>query len=52
MKKGRVSRGQRWHGSDLKKIDDWANDKGVSRTEAIRRLMELGILKMKAKTQR
>jgi hypothetical protein len=41
--------GQRWHGSDLKKIDAWAKDKGVTRSEAIRRLVELGLLKMKTK---
>jgi hypothetical protein len=44
-----ATRGQRWHGADLKRIDGWAKNKGVTRSEAIRRLVELGLLKMKAK---
>jgi hypothetical protein len=44
--------GQRWHGPDLKKIDEWAKDKGVTRSEAIRQLVELGLLKMKPKRKR
>jgi hypothetical protein len=49
--KGATS-GQRWHGSDLRKIDDWANDKRVTRSEAIRQLVELGLLTMKEKKKR
>jgi hypothetical protein len=41
--------GQRWHSSDLIKIDRWAEDKGVSRSEAIRQLIELGMLKRRPK---
>jgi hypothetical protein len=41
--------GQRWHGPDLKKIDEWAQANGATRTEAIRRLVELGLLSKKAK---
>ena len=44
--------GQRWHGSDLKKIDNWAIDKGVTRSEAIRRLVAQGLLKLKTKIKR
>jgi hypothetical protein len=41
--------GQRWHGSDLKKIDKWAKANGVTRSEAILHLFEIGQLKTKTK---
>jgi hypothetical protein len=41
--------GQRWHGSDLKKIDNWAKTNSVTRSEAILNLFELGQLKTKKK---
>ena len=44
--------GQRWHGPDLKKVDDWAEENGTTRTEAIRRLVELGLLTKSNKVKR
>lgn len=41
--------GQRWHGADLITIDRWAKDKGITRSQAIGQLVELGILKVKVK---
>jgi hypothetical protein len=45
----KATSGRRWHGTDLKKIDGWASEKGITRSEAIGRLIELGLLKMKSK---
>ena len=35
--------GQRWHDPELEKIDAWAKANGATRSEAIRRLVELGL---------
>ena len=34
---------QRWHEPDLKKIDAWAKANGTTRSEAVRRLVGLGL---------
>lgn len=39
--------GQRWHEPELKKIDAWAKANDTTRSEAIRRLVELGLKKGK-----
>jgi hypothetical protein len=33
----------RWHADDLSRIDDYAEAKGIERTEAIRELLRLGL---------
>jgi hypothetical protein len=41
--------GMRWHASDLDAIDAFATEEQIERTEAIRRLVRLGLAKTRKK---